>query len=439
MANFQALHDANNPQNIPQADNVSASGLIAAGGSPLILQPGATDAIQTSFADGTQNGGSPRGDYATDFQRHRSNAAHVAGGDNSVVGGGENNRASATHSTVAGGLENHVTNDYGTIAGGRGNDVQQTYGTIGGGQDNVCETGHNTIAGGDDNRTQGTAATVGGGANNDCGGAWSVIAGGQSNQVINQWCTIAGGKSNLIKFTSSYSTIAGGESNKIETGEHSTISGGFDNDIVDGKYNVVGGGDSNSILNSSAHSVIAGGNENTVNDSKKAFVVGDRNFAVGADNAVVTGKQAKSVLEGQRAHANGQFAEAGDAQSFDIVLRRQTTDASAKALLLDGSSLSIEMPENSSWVFNALVTALKSDGSQAAAYRLVGGLRRDGAANPVLVGSVLVTVIGEDDPTWDCVFNISGANPRFVVNGAASTTINWVCDWRVVQTIVSGT
>lgn len=53
--------------------------------------------------DSATAGGNKRGQYATDFQKIRSNANQVASANYSVIGGGENNKVTGPHSSIVGG------------------------------------------------------------------------------------------------------------------------------------------------------------------------------------------------------------------------------------------------------------------------------------------------------------------------------------------------
>ena len=78
-------------------------------------------AVSAQVADGSQNFGNARGSNAVDWQTKRSNANQVASGANSVVAGGNQNRASASGSAVGGGVTNTNAGANATIAWGANN------------------------------------------------------------------------------------------------------------------------------------------------------------------------------------------------------------------------------------------------------------------------------------------------------------------------------
>ena len=69
-----------------------------------VLLPKGNGANLAQTPDGTNAGGNARGQYATDWQKVRTNAAQVASGNYSTIVGGERNAATGAHS-VAGGLD----------------------------------------------------------------------------------------------------------------------------------------------------------------------------------------------------------------------------------------------------------------------------------------------------------------------------------------------
>ena len=103
-----------------------------------------------------------RGDRAVDLQFNRTEADQVAGGADSVLIGGSNNKVStaASYSAIAGGGANTVTGSYSFVGGGGGNSVSGSHSLVGG-------SGHSVSAG--------SALVVG--VANDVRGAYGVAIG----------------------------------------------------------------------------------------------------------------------------------------------------------------------------------------------------------------------------------------------------------------------
>lgn len=74
------------------------------------------------------------------------------------------------------------------------------------------------------------------------------------------------------------------------------------------------------------------------------------------------------------------------------------------------------------------VTAYRTDGSEAAVYTLIAGVRKiSSTAN--LIGAVTVVSALEDVAGWDATIDVSGGDVRVRVTGEAAKTINWDVQW----------
>ncbi len=96
----------------------------------------------------------------------------------------------------------------------------------------------------------------------------------------------------------------------------------------------------------------------------------------------------------------------------------QTTDATVTTLD------SFTIASNSAVVVSWLVTAIKSDSSQAAAYSCSACFVNT-AGTVGQVGTTTTTVIGESDSAWDCTADNSTTTIRLRITGKAATTIQW--------------
>jgi hypothetical protein len=349
------------------------------------LEPGGSSALQADAA------GDARGSLATDWQRDRASASQVASGTGSIVGGGFSNEASGVYDTVAGGVSNAT--------------ASSTRATISGGNNNQITSSDN-----------------------------SVVAGGTNCTVTSSaQGTIGGGTTNLVD-TSANSTIAGGSTNTIDTSLASAVVGGFGNSIDTADY-CVAGGLSNTIGASCDYSTVFGRSNTLSTTASYGFVAGRENESDQPYTAV-TGWGANVDNQGQRSHAAGSFAAAGDAQEIYIYQRLATTNATPSPMFIDGSSLAITMPDNASWMCDILLTAMRDDGTEAAGYNISACIRKDGAANPAFVGTATVNNTYEDNAAWNANVAISGANPTINVVGATAN-INWFATWRIAQVIGS--
>lgn len=158
--------------------------------------------------------GNSRGANAVDLQVYRDNAAQVASGDISVIGGGMGNTASNLNATVAGGANNTASGGGATVSGGGSNTASGLNDTVAGGNTNTASGQFSTVSGGADNTANGIAVTVSGGQFNNASGQYSIAAGGSFNTASGDYSFAAGKASSSTAagtFTWADSQIGGGE------------------------------------------------------------------------------------------------------------------------------------------------------------------------------------------------------------------------------------
>jgi len=373
----------------------------------LILQPAAEKALRADSA------GNTRGKYAVDLQQLRTNVAFVAAGDYSVIGGGYDNSVAGDYGTVCGGYDNNVTHDYGTIAGGTESDVLHTYGTVGGGYSHTVEGQYGTINGGYTNSVANLCGTVGGGATNAVTGDYATISGGRVNDI-----------------TANYGTVGGGYDNNV-TAIDGTVCGGRENDIS-GLYGTVGGGLRNDV--ESEGGAIGGGADNTVTGDYGAISGGSFN-EVSGDYGSASGYYAKADKYGQHAAAGGKIAALGDAQVSQYILRNSTTDANSVVLYLDGTSAILTIPTDTTWAFDIVVVARRTDSDGESARYEYSGCIDNNAGTTALVGAVqnIATDIEDSDWTVTVTADNTGDALRLQVVGEEDKTIYWVAVVRTVE------
>lgn len=145
------------------------------------------------------------------------------------------------------------------------------------------------------------------------------------------------------------------------------------------------------------------------------------------------GAASSSVIIGKYAYAGGRFATTGDSQTGTFVLRRATTDATATVLTTDNSAAAatnqVILPNNSAYAFSGTIVARQqaAGGTQTAAWRVEGLIRREGtAASTTLVNSALTVL--DNTPGWNIALSADTTNGGLAVTvtGAAATNIRWV-------------
>lgn len=410
-------------------------------------------------------------DFSTVNTSTPNEAASGTDANYSVVGGYDN---------IAGGLASvifsfhsytHNNSTHGTISGGSVQKIEAgDYGTIGGGRLNgiyalrndgitAVTPNHSTIGGGYGNEMRNANATIGGGLYNVLDGDSATLSGGQSNLAEGNFTVVAGGGNNQARLGSAgagqRNVIGGGRYNIIDSQtncEASTISGGQNNEVY-GSASTIGGGDNNVIgATASAnvnYGVIAGGLDNVNPSGTSGVVSGGRGNSVSADYSAITGGrentatvtyaraggyQASARHQGGDTYAYGYFASVGDSQTSVVVRKIETTNATQAAMQ------TIVLPNDSTFVFSALIVARRTDAdNESAGYKIEGVIDRNAnAASTALVGTITKTVLAEDTAAWDATIEAetSSGGISIKVTGEAAKTVRWVC--RLELSEVSG-
>jgi hypothetical protein len=165
-----------------------------------------------------------------------------------------------------------------------------------------------------------------------------------------------------------------------------------------------------------------------------------RSVAIGGGSswANVVGKLAM----GAASNFTGLRADLGNCQTGILVLRTQTTSATAGTLTGDTNSAStanqLILPDNSAFAFQGLVVAKQQSagGTQSAAWKFEGLLRRDGSAATTTLITSTVTAIS-NAPGWTFAISADTGNGGLLMTGtgAAATNIRWVATVYTSETI----
>ena len=190
------------------------------------------------------------------------------------------------------------------------------------------------------------------------------------------------------KANNSYATVSGGASN-VASGYHSTVIGGSSN------------------LADNIGSTVLGGRYGTTRGIRGAAVFGG--------------------------YGNQITATQGTSQSGLYILAEQTTDATATDLKTDNQSSSstanqIVLPNGGAYAFHGTIVGREasSSGTECAAWRVEGLIRREGSAGTTVLVNSATTVLN-NAPSWGMSLsaNTSLGCLKIEVTGAAKT-IRWV-------------
>ena len=408
------------------ADNdVSATAPTASGDNSVAIGNDAQATSTNSIAIGsTYNGSGARattgtgaiaigGSRATGTESFAamigSNSSSGAQGTNSVAIG-FNANATSTSSHAIG--SNTTSTGYGSLAIGReAYSIADRSTAI----TNSYASGANSFAAAIANNTSSYGAT----------GASSVAMGYQAKVTTNNgiaigWrasCT-AGSVATAIGALSSAtgwsSTVIGGESCS-GTDTYASALGGYQSQAT-GYASTVAGGFSNNA--SGFGSIVTGGRGNTANYNYTR---------AGGYEALSGARWGKDVW------ASGEFSSQGDAQTGTMVLRSDTTDATAEALTSDNSTATTDnqiiLPNNSAYAFHGTIVARQKagDGTASAAWKVEGLIRREGSAGTTVLVNSATTVL-DNTPSWGLALSADTTNGglKIEATGAASTNIRWV-------------
>lgn len=254
-------------------------------------------------------------------------------GEHSVIGGGSENAAPATHATVGGGWGNTAGVEYSVVAGGESNTAAATRATVGGGYHNLASHLDATVAGGAANTASGTHTTVGGGSHNLAAGRDAAVSGGYHNTANGIQATIGGGARNVADGFGA--TVAGGDGNSASA-LRAAVGGGLANQ-ASGIYGTVAGGYGNQA--GGAYSAVPGGFANRAD--------GDYGFAAGRRAAV------DAAHDGTFLYADGLDLDFGSLAANEFAVRatggvRFVTAVDAAGSPTAGARLA---PGSGSWSF----------------------------------------------------------------------------------------
>lgn len=214
-----------------------------------------------------------------------------------------------------------------------------------------------------------------------------------------------------------------------------------------------------SFTNASGIGAVAIGNQFGTNASGSTAVnISGSNAS--ADGCVVIGRNANIAVAGpinsvalgygttpnspsELAYAGGSFSTAGDSTASRMKYWMTTTNATATEIGGGSDSTTptgrIVLSNDSSYIFDCDIVARNTaTNAESAMYNLKFGIRRGtNAASTTLVGTPVVTVIGEDTGTtgWDVGVTADTTNgrPAISVTGESAKTIRWVANIRMTK------
>ena len=299
---FQAAGSSTSVNRVlTQANNTGVAPVVQSVGSdtniPLVLQPKGTGALQAQQTDSTATGGNARGANAVDWQTSRGNAARVASGSVSVLGGGNGNSATNYATVTAGGESNQNNANYSFIGGGSGNVISGAVSVISGGANNTASRDYASVLGGQSNTGTGYYNVIGGGFTNT-GTANAAVTTQSATMNATTAVTLSGSNASIkVGQYITGTSIAGDTYVAAISGTSLTLS------------KVASGSSTSTLSFYTPHGVVVGGGNNQATGSY-SFIGGGGNAGTAANRNVASGDWSV-VVGGTKNIASGQSAFVG--------------------------------------------------------------------------------------------------------------------------------
>lgn len=265
-------------------------------------------------------------------------------------------------------------------------------------------------------------------------GAGAMALGGSYASGNNSFAAAVGNNTSSYGATAANAVAIG--SLAKATGVHSVAIGGNGGTIASGAGAVALGGTNqlnNGVATASGIGSFACG-DSTVASATAAIAIG---YGVEASGygSVAIGTDAVATIRGKFAYAATGFSSfrTGQCQYGMVILARQTADATATVLTVNNTTATttnqVILPNNSAYAFTGTVVARRqaAGGTESAAWKIEGLIRREGtAASTTLVASTVTAI--SNAPGWTLALSADTTNGGLAVTatGAASTNIRWV-------------
>jgi hypothetical protein len=236
--------------------------------------------------------------------------------------------------------------------------------------------------------------------------------------------------------TGSRASIGGGYSNKAG-GNHNRIGGGTSNTTT-GLNTTIGGGSGNQANLTNA--VVAGGGANIASGSVSVIAGGSSNIVNGTASSIAGGAYGHTrTIAGYHAKPfcySAITAQAGVSQGSELVIGKQTTDATPTILTSDNSGAvngnnQLALPINSAYIVQGKVISTVTGGTEGKAWTFTAVITK-GADNAStrFIGTPTITMIAQDAgaSTWAIAVVVDSVNGALQVNftGQAGKTIRTV-------------
>jgi len=184
------------------------------------------------------------------------------------------------------------------------------------------------------------------------------------------------------------------------------------------------------------NSAIALGNLGVASGTKSGVFGGDGNAASGSKSVAIGGYYAEAREESKIAFGGGYIGTGPGTNAYQaglLCMGADTTDATATILRSSntaaGTTNQVILPNNSAFSFHGTIVARESaaSGTDCAAWKVEGLIRREGSAGTTVLVNSATTVL-DNTPSWGMALSADTTNGglKIEVTGAAATNIRWV-------------
>lgn len=221
---------------------------------------------------------------------------------------------------------------------------------------------------------------------------------------------------------------ASATNNGVIGGGGCTLSGAVsDAACVGGGLNYING-------SGAAYSAIVGGQGDSIDGGSGSVCVGGFGNKITSDAAAAFGENALADKDYQIVHGNGDWS-LGQSQTSQFILSRTTTDATPAELFITGTSGRLAIPTDTTWGFDIMVVARRTDADNESAFYRFEGCIDNNAGTTAMVGSVVAATPIEDDANYACAVTADNTNDALIITatGVNSKTIRWVAFVRTVE------
>lgn len=389
--------------------------------------------------DGTYNYGLGQGIdiLLSDYCLGGGQSVAIDGDYNIGWGGGISIGQTTPSSSVAAFGQNHIIDGNNNLVAGHTCNVIGENNVVGGGTQIVGSSG---TAGW--NGVFGELQTLDEGNRNLIAGRSHVLGG----QTSLQFSAIFGDTHFVDGQTSLVFGITNNGGQNAPNSFFGNLLGGGTTDL-DGAFNIVVGGTLSVGQTTLSNFNVIGGGESTYDGNygrmtgRGHIVDGDytdtsgREHSVTADYASAKGYQAAATLYGQKSHASGMFAIKGDAQASNLTSRLQTPDDVLTEAFLDGVSLQILLPVDSTRTFITEVVAMRVDSpSMWGSWIIKGSISNIGGTTTILNQNTEVIYEASATSFPSAAADDTTDALALFATGSAGRTINWVYSTRLVET-----